>query len=283
MRRPIIAGLCLTIIILFAVTLTKTKEINSQVHLSEQLDQRREDFHKQMEIAQRQKQDLHLPILVYHYVEIVTDLRDTNRQSMAIPPRTFEDQMVTLRVEGYHPIHFNDLSAYFNGEKDLPTKPIILTFDDGYRDFYTDVLPILRKHHVPVTAYIVSGFLDYTQNYLTTEQFMEIAHEPLVEIAAHTVSHADLTTLNLASAQEQIVDSKQMLKKLIGRPVNHFAYPYGRYQIGTLQLVEKAGFATAVAMDLGTTQNYASRFHLKRLRPGRLTGKAFINLIETKR
>ena len=98
-----------------------------------------------------------VPILLYHYVEYVKDKGDTIRQSLDIVPRVFEEQIQTLLSDSYTFITMDELADYLDGEQSLPPKPIIITFDDGYRDLRTDVLPILQKYHVKAVAYIVSG------------------------------------------------------------------------------------------------------------------------------
>jgi peptidoglycan/xylan/chitin deacetylase (PgdA/CDA1 family) len=227
----------------------------------------------------RLSQELVLPILVYHYVEIVTDVKDTIRKSLSITPAVFASQITTLLENGYTPIHLQDLDLYFLGQADLPVKPVVLTFDDGYRDFYTDVFPILKKHQVPATLYMVSGFLDYTHNYLTTAQLKEVAQSNLVEIGAHTLNHPNLLFLDTVTAEEEIAGSKRVLEAILGKPVNHFAYPYGGYNPTLAKLVQDAGFKTAVAVDRGINQTYAERFSLKRIRPGSFTGVALLQLL----
>jgi peptidoglycan/xylan/chitin deacetylase (PgdA/CDA1 family) len=228
-------------------------------------------------MEQRQMTPLKLPILLYHYVENVTDQKDTIRKSLNIPPSVFEAQVVTLLTNGYKPILLDDVTNYFSGNQVLPDKPVVLTFDDGYRDFYTDVLPILRKYHVPATLYMVSGFRDTTKNYLTTQQLLEISRSGLVEIGAHTVHHPKLTLLPISEAEAEIVKSKQELEQLLSRPVLHFAYPYGAYSPELVNFVNmQSGFLTAATVDKGTVQSYASRFILKRIRPGQNTGVVFL-------
>ncbi len=231
-------------------------------------------------LSQKRRQlPLSVPILLYHYVENVTDLRDTIRQSLNIPPQIFQEQILTLLSHGYHPIVINDLNTYFAGETDLPPKPVILTFDDGYADFYTDVLPILRTFHVPGVLYMVSQYRDSTKNYLTTGQLLEISRSALVEIAAHSQHHPNLNSLDAQTAYREILQSKHELEQLIGRPVNDFAYPYGAYSDAIVKMVEQAGYQTAAGVDPGTQQLYSLRFTLKRIRPGRNTGEALIELI----
>jgi len=224
----------------------------------------------------RAQGEIYLPILLYHYVEIVTDERDTIREGLSITPQVFESQLVTLVNNGFTPITFDDLSAYYAGRAELPNKPIIITFDDGYRDFYTDVFPLLKKHQIRAAIFVVSGFLDYTKNYLTRAQLKEIAASPLVEINAHSVNHPNLTLLSLPNAVWEITESKRALENFLGRPVNHFAYPFGAYSQALAYEVTRAGFHTAATVEFGVNQSFTHRFTLKRIRVGGFTGAEFL-------
>ena len=220
----------------------------------------------------RSQSEIYLPILLYHYVEVVTDERDTIRQGLSITPQIFESQLTTLLANGFTPITFDDLSAYYAGRAELPPKPVIVTFDDGYRDFYTDAFPILKKHQVKAAIFVVSGFLDYTKNYLTRAQLKEIATSPLIEINAHSVNHPNLTLLSLPNAVWEITESKRALENFLSRPVNHFAYQFGAYSQILAYEVARAGFQTAATVEFGVNQSFTGRFTLKRIRVGGFTG-----------
>ncbi len=269
---------CLVPVILF-IFLNHSIKLRTQ-EAAELLKKNTGQFLFLVELEKRRTHPLKLPVLVYHYVEVVTDLRDTIRQSLSITPAVFENQLLTLKKYGYTPIHLEDLVQYYDNQTLLPAKPVVLTFDDGYADFYTDVLPIITRLRVPVTLFMVSGFLDSTRNYLTTEQFRKIVAADLVEIGAHTVHHLNFHYIPLTLAQEEIVQSKIDLEKLSQRTIAHFAFPYGSYTPQLQAFAEKSGFKTAATVDLGVTQFYDKRYGLKRIRAGNLSDADFINYIE---
>jgi peptidoglycan/xylan/chitin deacetylase (PgdA/CDA1 family) len=237
-------------------------------------------FAQLLEMDRRKEQPLKLPILVYHYIEIVTDTRDTIRKSLSIMPSIFEQQLQILQQNEYTPISLNDLINYYHNKQNLPQKPIILTFDDGYEDFYTDAYPILQKYQIPATIYITTGFIDYTHNYLTKDQLLEISKSKLIEIGAHGVDHYNLHFSNSLIVKNEIINSKQILEKLLNRPITHFAYPYGGYSDDAILNLKKNKFETAVTMDYGNIQTYANRYLLKRIRPGSSTGDYFLSLLK---
>ncbi len=214
-----------------------------------------------------------VPILLYHYVEYVKDKGDTIRQSLDIIPRVFEEQIQTLLSDSYTFITMDELADYLDGERSLPPKPIIITFDDGYRDLRTDVLPILRKYHVKAVAYIVSGFVD-KPNFMSTQELREVASSGLVEIAAHSVHHLNLKAIKPELARKEVEESKTAIEKLVGIPVHNFAYPYGDFNQNIIDFVQKAGYRTAASVIAGSIHSEQDRYFIYRLRPGARTGKA---------
>ncbi|MDO8657863.1 MAG: polysaccharide deacetylase family protein [Candidatus Levybacteria bacterium] len=222
---------------------------------------------------------LHAPILIYHYVEYVQDEKDTIRKSLNILPHIFIKQIETLKNAGYTFITASELIDIMDGKINTPQKPILITFDDGYRDFYTDVFPILKKYNVKITAYIVSGFLDKL-NYMFTWQLEEIAKSGLVEIGAHTVHHYALGGLNPILAKSEIEDSKKRLEELTNLSVVSFAYPNGSFDDPAQKLVKEAGFKSAVTTIHGLEVNENNKFSLYRIHPGNKTDDYLLNFIE---
>lgn len=220
-----------------------------------------------------------VPILLYHYVEHVKDRKDTMRQKLDIVPEIFEKQVKTLKEASYSALFINDLADILEDKQPLPEKPIVLTFDDGYEDFYTDVFPILKKYQMKATAYIISGVLD-KPNYMTKAQVKEVADSGLVEIASHTVHHINLKTASNAVVQKELEESKTALETLIGKPVPNFAYPYGLFTKQTADLVEQAGYRTAASVVAGGFQSLDNRYFLFRLRPGYRNGIDLLSWLE---
>jgi peptidoglycan/xylan/chitin deacetylase (PgdA/CDA1 family) len=223
---------------------------------------------------------LHVPILMYHYVEYVKDRGDTIRQSLATTPYTLEQEIITLKNAGYTFMTNRELTDVLDGNRHLPPNPILLTFDDGYRDFYTDVYPLLKKYNVKATEYIVTGFVGYRNN-MTQEQVKEIADENLVEFGAHTINHVWLKGLTLKMLEYEVAQSKLMLEDLIGKPVFSFAYPYGAFDVAAVEAVHQAGFTSAVSTVPGIDQPQTHRYFLYRLRPGGRTGESLLSWLSS--
>lgn len=228
------------------------------------------------EIIPLGNQTVRVPILLYHYLEYNRDVRDTIRTSLAVTPFWFGKQLEYLKENGYQTITFGDLYNAVRRKGKLPKKPVILTFDDGYRDFYTDAFPLLKKYKAKATVFVIPGFLD-KPNYLYSWQLKEIATDSshLVTIGAHTMHHPALTSLNLESAYQEILESKLFLEKNFARPVTVFNYPYGLHDDHVQNLVKKAGFQMAVSTILGESESLENRYVLPRIRVGNYTGSGF--------
>lgn len=219
-----------------------------------------------------------VPILLYHYVEYVKDQGDKIRISLDIQPYIFEQQLKTLKDAGYTFMTPSEVPEVFNGKLSLPAKPVILSFDDGYRDFYYDVFPLLKKYDAKAVAYIVPGFLDRPNN-LTTWQLKEISKSGLVEIGAHTMYHAYLKGLNEKNAKFEVEQSKVQLEKLLGIKVVSFAYPYGAFDLKAAQIVKNDGFETAVSTVSGNDVNTNNLYFLYRIRPGARIGMDLLRVL----
>jgi peptidoglycan/xylan/chitin deacetylase (PgdA/CDA1 family) len=210
---------------------------------------------------------LEIPIITYHYVEVVTDKRDFLRKNMAISPAELKKEIEDLRNQGYQFIFINEIPKLLN-MKMVPTgKYVAITFDDGYRDFYTDAFSIIKQTGVKATIFVISGFINY-QNYMTDQQIKEIAHSGLVEIGAHTIHHVDIKSVTPAEAENEVVGSKTYLETKYGIKVESFAYPYGAFDDKIVQIVKNASFTSAVSDISGTTQSQSNLYSLSRIRVG---------------
>ena len=222
---------------------------------------------------------IRLPVLLYHYVEYVKDKGDKIRQSLNIEPHIFEKQVQTLQDDGYTFITAKDASEIIDGKRMIPEKPIILSFDDGYWDFYTDVFPIITKYKVKAVAYVVPGFIG-NSNSMSVSQLKEVAKSPYVEIGAHTMNHVWLRGIRKEQAEHQIKKSKKALEEELGIPIYSFAYPYGAFDEQVIKIVEEAGFASAVSTVSGIEVTRDNRFFLYRLRPGARTGEILLDFLK---
>lgn len=154
--------------------------------------------------------------LMYHSIN---ETPFTSLTGLFVRPVDFEDQLATLNSLGYTYI-FADEFEY----SDTPT--VMLTFDDGYTDNYTEMFPILKKYNAKATIFMVTSAID-TAGYLTSEQIREMADSGLVRFASHTHNHRSLTSMSEESIRYEFEQSKQILAELTGHETNAICYPGG--------------------------------------------------------
>ncbi|SDF68630.1 polysaccharide deacetylase family protein [Sporolituus thermophilus] len=197
-----------------------------------------------------------VPILAYHMVDPAPEV-------YSVDPAAFEEQMRYLAREGYTAISLAELLDGLAGKRALPAKPIVITFDDGYRDNYTVALPILEKYNFKATVFVIAGQVGRS-GYLTWEEIKDMQRRH-VEIGSHTLSHAALTALTLPERQREIGLSKQMLERHLGTPVEFLAYPYGKFDPALFPLLQEAGYRGACSGIAGLNFQGDNAYRLKRV------------------
>jgi peptidoglycan/xylan/chitin deacetylase (PgdA/CDA1 family) len=207
---------------------------------------------------------IRVPVLMYHYIRVNPVPSDRLGFNLSVTPADFAAQMDWLARNDYHPINFAELHGYLNRQHGLPSRPVILTFDDGYADFYSTALPILRAHDFSAVAYVVSGFVG-RPGYMTAAQIVE-ADRSGIEIGAHTVDHADLARQSPDGVRYQLTASKAALEQLLGHPVLSLCYPSGKFNPTVAAAAENAGYRDATTTRWGSVRTLAGRFIWDRLR-----------------
>lgn len=197
--------------------------------------------------------NIKVPILTYHFIANNPNLKDKARDSLSVPPNKFEEQMEYLSKNGYTPITLDTLYGIFNGQATAPAKPVVLTFDDGYIDFYTNAFPILKKYNFHAVSFLPTGLIGGNY-YMNWNQIKEIHSSGLVIFDGHSVSHVNLKTLKGDALVKQLTESKKAIESQTGYPVNFLAYPYGSSNALVQQAAQKAGYVGG----LGTWYGKAS-------------------------
>lgn len=197
-----------------------------------------------------------VPILAYHMVNY-------DEEIYSISPDEFDQQMQYLEANGYTAISLSELFAARDGKQKLPDKPIIITFDDGYADNLTTALPIMEKHGLKGTVFVISGSVGQ-ETYLTWEQIKEMQARH-TEIGSHTANHVDLNTLTLAERENEVKISKETLEQHLQTPIEFLAYPYGQYDAAMADVLQKAGYRGACTGQTGFNINATNPYMLKRV------------------
>jgi len=208
-----------------------------------------------------------VPILTYHSISSAAD-------AFTIGEQSFTDELDALRSRGFQTVTFHDWLAHLDQKAPLPSAPIILTFDDGYEDAYTTVLPALRSRGMRATFFIVASFVGadeshrlvrdedgFRRRYLIWPEVRALSAAGM-EIGSHSVSHRRLADLAGDEARDELSRSKREIEAALGRPVEIFSYPYNSVRRRLEPLVRDAGYRAAVA---GSVHGSADRFALYRI------------------
>jgi peptidoglycan/xylan/chitin deacetylase (PgdA/CDA1 family) len=195
-----------------------------------------------------------IPILMYHQIADVPRNRDPRH--LAVSPRLFERQMAYLSREGYRCISVEDAIQHPHERR-----AVVLTFDDGFRDLYHTVRPILERYGFTATIFLVAGCMGQPSNWedqsgpysgelLSWDDARELAQAGFT-LGSHTINHPRLTELSQDRAAYEIRGSKQLLQEHLGVEINLFAYPYSDHTGSIRQLVAESGYIAACGGDRG--------------------------------
>lgn len=228
------------------------------------------------ETSDQIERSFRVPVLMYHYVEYIKYENDTIRESLNIEPHIFEEQVKSLKESGYTFITAHELSLVIDGRIPLPKKPVILTFDDGHWDLTTDVLPILKKYNVKITAFIIPGFIGES-DFLSEKQMIELKNSNLVNIGSHSMSHTLMTDLDSDRLRYELTESKKILEEKYGLKITAFAYPQGVFNDDVAKSVKESNYSVAFSTIPGITQSSENRYFIYRIRPGRRIGDELIS------
>lgn len=210
---------------------------------------------------------LTVPVLMYHYIRINPNPNDTVGFNLSVTPANFTSQMDYLASHGYHTISLDEMGASLLNRTALPGKPIVITFDDGYRDAHDLAFPILRDRGFKALNFVITGLVG-APNYLTWDQIDEMKASGLFTFGGHTVHHYALTYLNNDKVKYEVTESKNILQTHLGYNVNWFAYPYGNVDGRVATIVAQAGYVGAFGTNSGTYQSTNHMFTLPRVRVG---------------
>lgn len=213
-------------------------------------------------------QTIKLPILTYHSIDESGSVISTSLE-------TFKRQIKLLSDEGFNVISLKDLTVGPDRRDHIPPKTIILTFDDGFQNFYSTAFPILKEHNFTATVFLITDhcgkYNDWDENLASIERARLMDWEEIkelskygIEFGSHTQTHPDLTQIPIELATKEAVQSKLTLEEKLGIESAAFAYPYGKYNPAVRNLIE-ANFKMACSTRLGKADFGDDLFTLKRL------------------
>jgi peptidoglycan/xylan/chitin deacetylase (PgdA/CDA1 family) len=205
-----------------------------------------------------------VPILMYHRVDVLKPSLPAITRSLTVAPRDFAGQMTWLRGHGYHAITQAQLFEALEKGKKLPARPVMITFDDGYRDVLANAAPWLERLGMPATAYVITSRISNGDVSFLSWAQLHALEESGIEIGSHTVHHSELPSLSDPAALQELIQSRRVLEQHLQHPVQWFAYPAGKFDEHSEQLVRQAGYVLAVTTQPGSRQDARAPFALHR-------------------
>jgi len=208
-------------------------------------------------------------VLVYHGFGHRTAAEDPH--NLFVTPEDFERQ-ITLLLKAFRPI---DLPRYVAGWRSgtWPPRSILITIDDGYESVLSQAAPLLARHHVPAVVFVPTARLAGTsawmpkmsgERLLDLDELIEVQRFG-IDVGVHGMNHIPLEGLPAEALRIEIEEAREGLVKLLGKDLESFAYPEGRFDAASVRAVERAGYSVAFAV-----HSNGGRFTIRRVPIDRL-------------
>jgi peptidoglycan/xylan/chitin deacetylase (PgdA/CDA1 family) len=182
-----------------------------------------------------------VPILEYHAIQ--PPVSGSAYPQLFVPQADFVEQMKWLDEHGYEGVTLDQVENAWYKDGELPPKPVVLSFDDGYLSQYVAAFPALEHFHWPGVLNLVAKGSDLPD--ADVQKMLDA--NPGWELASHTVNHLDLTTLDASQLHEEVATSRKILQDRFGAPVNNFCYPSGKYDNTVIAALKAAGYRGATS------------------------------------
>ncbi|MGH4121983.1 MAG: polysaccharide deacetylase family protein [Clostridium sp.] len=199
-----------------------------------------------------------IPILMYHSISY------EKGNSLRVSKENFKMQMKYLKANNYTTLTVDELYSYMKTGKMVPKKPIIITFDDGYKDNYTNAYPILKELGLKATVFVITDTIDVEKNFLTSKEIKSMDSSNL-RVESHTASHEHLDKISYSNNIKTMKSSKAKLEKILNRKINYIAYPYGGYTEGTIKAAKESGYTLAFSTDMSWINKNNNIYSLGRI------------------
>jgi len=215
-----------------------------------------------------------LPVLMYHSISDDSENNVAPYYRTATSPKIFAEQMALLRAEGFQAVGLQRGRELLRQNGNV--KPVVITFDDGYRDFYTHAFPVLQQFGFAATMFLPTAFIGekpvrFKERECMTWSEVRELHQAGIEFGSHTVNHPKLYELGFEEIRGEIEMSKSVMEEKLGAPVSSFAYPYAfpsadRNFVETFTgMLKNAGYACNATTRIGRVRVDDDPFTLKRL------------------
>jgi glycosyltransferase involved in cell wall biosynthesis len=200
-----------------------------------------------------------VPVLMYHAFS-----DDGERERFVVSRRSFSRQLALLRLLGYRAVTLDQLARALRHNEELPRRAVVSTIDDGYRDVFEVAFPVLRRHRMAATVFLVSERIGGRNDWgdqgavagrpLMDVEEIEEMRRAGIGFGAHTRSHRSLSAADDAELFAQVSGSRKDLQELLDHPIDTFTFPYGDFDERTAPASEQAGFLAACTIQARPVQ-----------------------------
>jgi peptidoglycan/xylan/chitin deacetylase (PgdA/CDA1 family) len=205
---------------------------------------------------------MEIPVIAYHKIDEPT--KDIRIRGAFTSPKRFAKQISHLKKQGFVFYSASELIEYYLEHQRFPAKAITLTFDDGWKDNYTNAFPVLREHGIKATIFLVPSCIgtvsskvvaegESAREHLSSEEIIEMSHHG-IEFGSHSVNHKHLHQLAPQEIEYEVEESKRQIENLIQQPCKVFAYPAGFFTETAQDAVKKAGYIAAFSSVYGPVE-----------------------------
>jgi peptidoglycan/xylan/chitin deacetylase (PgdA/CDA1 family) len=224
-----------------------------------------------------------IPILTFHAL-------DDQPLVISFPPQLFQHGMDRLYAHGYRTLNLVELATYLRTGQPLPEKSFEVTFDDGYQSVYDHAFPVLQRYGFSATVFLTTGATatrtealrlpSLNGRFMLSWGEIKEMYRWGIQFGAHTLTHPDLTRLPYERVEAEISGSQQIIEDALGAPVPRFAYPYGRYNSHSREIVRRR-FTCACSDKLGLAHKSSDPFSLERVDAYYLRSERLFNVVPT--
>lgn len=216
-----------------------------------------------------------IPILMYHSISNISEKVIHPYYKINTSKIVFQSHMQYLHEHGYHTINFDDFKAELSQIKGK-CKYVVVTFDDGYFDFYTEAVPILKKYNFTATVFLPTSFIDQNRPFhngkkcMTWNLILELKDQG-IRFGSHTENHPKLSEINSDMVEKELGNSKKKIEDKIGSEVQSFSYPYAfpQWNYNHIRLLKelliKTGYKNGVTTTIGVNCKGEDEFFRKRI------------------
>lgn len=198
-----------------------------------------------------------VPVLYYHSID------PSESNEVILSPQKLKAQLQYIKDSGYTTLTMTELNDYISKHTPIPEKSIVITFDDGYKDNYTNAFPILKELDMKATIFVITSVID-DGYYLSKNEIKELSDYG-IDIQSHTVKHLHLNTLSYEEQLQELKSSKETLEAITNKPVISVAYPFGDHDENTLKAAKASGYNLGFLTDKGLAKPTSQSISLNRI------------------